>query len=92
MTIDKVGTPGFEAAQPPEDPKLREVSRQYEALFLNQLISAMRKTVVKQGIVPESHGERVYQSMLDSEYAQKMSETDQIGLSHLIYQQLLRRP
>jgi Rod binding domain-containing protein len=73
-----------------KNPAVQKVAQQYEALFVNQLVTAMRKTVSKGGFVPESNAERVYQSMLDSEYAQKMAETEQLGLSKLIYDHLLR--
>ncbi len=74
----------------PVDPAVKKVAQQYEALFVNQLISAMRKTITKGGIVPESNAERVYQSMLDSEHAQNMAKTEQLGLSKLIYDHLMR--
>ncbi len=77
-------------AEAKKDP-IKEVSEAYEAIFLNQLVSAMRKTVPKEGgLIPETHAERVFQSMLDSEYSQKMAQSEQIGLSRLIYEQLLR--
>lgn len=74
-----------------EHPEVRKVAKQFEALFVNQMISAMRKTVVKGGLVPESNAERVYQSMLDSQYSEKMSDTEQLGLSQIIYDHLLRQ-
>ena len=73
-----------------EDQKLRDVSRQFESLLINDLVSQMRKTVVKGGFVPESQAERVYQSMLDTEYAIAMAQSDQVGLSALVYEHLLR--
>lgn len=86
--------PQFQAAvetKKEEHPEIREVSKQFEAVFVNQLVDAMRRTVVKGGLVPESQAERVYQSMLDSEYSQRISESDQIGLSKMVYDHLLRR-
>jgi len=73
-----------------EKAKVSKVAKQFESLFVNQLVSEMRKTVTRGGIVPESHAERVYQAMLDHEYSQQISETEQIGLSKLIYDHLLR--
>ena len=73
-----------------EDKALRDVSKQFEALFVNQLVSAMRKTVVKDGLFKESQAEKVYQGMLDFEHSQRMAESGQIGLSKLIYEHLLR--
>lgn len=81
-----------EARSPDEERKaaMLGAARSFESLLVNQLIGAMRNTVVKQGLIPESHAERVYQSMLDQEYAQKIAETDQIGLGRMIQEQLLR--
>ena len=73
-----------------KDP-VKEVSQAYEAIFIHQLVSAMRQTVNRDGsLIPESHAEKVFQSMLDSEYSQKMAQSEQIGLSRLIYDQLTR--
>lgn len=84
-------TPGAALAEKrAEDPALRKVSQQFEALFVNHLVSAMRKTVTKGSFIPESHAERVYQGMLDSEYSQRMAESNQLGLSQLLYEHLLR--
>lgn len=70
------------------DRKLKELSKQFEGIFVNQMVSAMRKTVVHQGLVPESHAERIYQGMLDQEHAQKITETGELGLADLIYKHL----
>lgn len=69
---------------------LKEVAKNFEAVFLTQMINSMRQTVQKGGLVPESQAERVYQSMLDQQYAQQMADTEQIGFSHLIHEHLLR--
>lgn len=91
MKISATPNPMVYEKKQEEHPELKEVSRQFESVFVNQLVGAMRKTVVKGGLVPESQAERVYQSLLDSEYSQKISESDQIGLSKMVYEHLLRR-
>jgi len=70
---------------------MKKVSKQFESILVNQMVGEMRKTVSRSSLFPESHAERVYRSMLDSEYAQKISETEQIGLSKVIYDQLLQK-
>lgn len=75
---------------PEKDKALQGVARQFEAIFVNQMIGEMRKTVVKQGFVPEGPAEKLYQSMLDFEHSNQIAETEQIGLSKVIYEQLLR--
>lgn len=74
----------------PENPQLRQVAKGFEAIFVNQMVGAMRKTVTKNDFIPESHAEKVYQGMLDSEYSQRMAESGHLGLSNLIYEHLLR--
>lgn len=76
---------------PKEDEAMRKVSRQFESLLVNQMVGEMRKTVGNGGLVPQSHAEKVYQGMLDYEYSRTLSDTDQIGLSKLIYDHLLQR-
>ena len=74
-----------------ENPEIRQVARQFESIFVNQMVGAMRKTIIKDGLIPESNAEKMYQSLLDAEYAQKISETDQMGLSNMVYDHLLRK-
>lgn len=70
---------------------LMKVSQDFEALFLNQLIGAMRSTVSREdSLIPQSTGERAYQAMLDTEYSKQMAASEQIGLSKMVYEHLLR--
>ena len=78
-------------AKPEELAEVRKVAKGFESIFVNQLIGAMRKTVVKGGLVPESNAERTYQAMLDQEYAQKVSDSGQLGIAQMVYDQLLRK-
>lgn len=78
------------AAVTEQKEKLKAVSQQFEAIFVNQLVGEMRKTVNRSDLVPESQGEKVYQSMLDNEYSQKIADSDQLGLAKIVYEHLLR--
>ena len=74
-----------------ENPALKQVAKDFEAVFINQLIESMRKTEGRENsFIPESGAERTYRAMLDSQYAQQMAESEQIGLSKMIYDHLLR--
>jgi flagellar protein FlgJ len=85
-------TPGaaLEPIDPPENPELKKVAKQFEAVFINQMIGAMRKTVPQGGLIPESNAERVFKGMMDSEHAERMADAEQLGLSKIIYEHLLR--
>ncbi len=80
-SIDSMGV----VLTPQQDRQLREVADSYESIFLNQLIQSMRKTVQYDGVVPQSHAEKVYQSMLDDEYSKSMAKSGSIGISEMVY-------
>jgi flagellar protein FlgJ len=91
-------TPGFYAdfadfaslrgksAQDP-DGALREVAEQFEALFVAQMLKAMRDTIPKDGLFSSSEM-GTYQQMLDQQLALDLSKSGSIGLADLIEQQL----
>ena len=71
------------------DEELMSVSRQFESIFVHQLLKSMRSTVQKSGLF-ESHATRMYESMHDQELANLMSEKRSIGLADIIYKDLVR--
>ncbi len=74
-----------------EEESLRKVSQSFESLLVNQMVGEMRKTISRASLVPQSQSEKIFQGMLDNEYSQKISQSEQIGLSKMIYDHLLRR-
>lgn len=74
-----------------QNKQLMDVSKGFESILLNQMLSTMRSTVSKDdGIVPQSHAEKMYESMLDTEYAQNMTDTGGLGIAKMVYEHLLR--
>jgi Rod binding domain-containing protein len=55
-----------------------------EAMFLNFMMDAMRKTVPKESMDLENTGTNVYRSMLDTEVSQKAAHAGGIGLADQI--------
>ena len=71
---------------------LRDASTEFEAIFMNQLVSAMRKTVGESGLIQKSQGERMFEGMLDEEWARGLAgRHGPSGLSEMIYRQLRRQ-
>ncbi|GEM_PF-5558063 len=64
------------------------VSRQFESLFLHQLIKSMRKTVAKNELFNGGWAEEVYTDMLDMERAGSWANTRSFGLSTVLFEQL----
>ena len=71
-----------------ETKKLKAVCKDFEAVFLNMLMSQMRRTVSNDGFFKRSSQEEMMQSMLDTEMTKNMSEAGGIGLSDMLFKQL----
>lgn len=64
--------------------KIRKLAEEFESVFLETMITAMRKTVDKSGLIDGGNAEDIYRSMLDSEYAKLMSAQRSTGLANAI--------
>ena len=71
-----------------DDTKLREAANDFEAIFIQQMLKTMRKTSFESDLLPKSEGEKVFQSLLDEQYAQISAKSGSLGLGEMIYQQL----
>jgi len=76
------------AAKKPEK-ALKDAAVQFEALFLNQLMKAMRESLPKDGMM-HSAATDSYTSMLDQQLAQSMAKQG-TGLARMIERQLARQ-
>lgn len=66
--------------------QLKEVASGMEEQFANMLIQEMRKSIDK--TEDGSTAMKIYESMLDQEYARILAEQGQLGLSDVIVKQL----
>lgn len=73
------------------DEKLHEVSEMYEKHFLREMLKAMRSTVHEGGFIQSNQAEKIFREQLDDKYVDKWSERGGIGLSKLIYDQLIEK-
>lgn len=71
-----------------EKKRLREVSEDFEALMINQMLKEMRKTVNKSDLINGGMAEQIFEDMLYDEYSKEFSKTKTFGLSEIIYNQL----
>jgi flagellar protein FlgJ len=67
---------------------LKQVSRQFEALFMNMALKSMREATPSSGLL-ESRNEKVYMSMLDQQLSQNLSGRG-VGLAEAMLAQLSR--
>ncbi len=68
--------------------KLKAVCKDMETVFINYLLTQMRKTVPESSLLGQSNQQKIMESMLDSEMAKEMSTAGGIGLADMIYRQL----
>ena len=72
-------------AQERELKKLREASQDFEAIFIKQMLDAMRKTVPKGGIIDGGMAEEIFEDLLYEERAKIMAKTGSLGLADMIF-------
>jgi Rod binding domain-containing protein len=83
---------GSHVQQPVEvkDEKLWGVCCQFESMFLQQMMSAMRKTVPESDFLPRGYADSVYDGMMDQAIAESGSKQAPLGLAMNMYRQLER--
>ena len=69
--------------------RIKELSQEFESVFLEMLTSNMRKSVPKSGLTSGGNGEDIFQGLLDSEYAKSLSSQKMTGLAAAVEKQLL---
>ena len=71
------------------DPKLDKTFKDYEAVFLSQMVSHMYEGVGVDPMFGGGPGEETMRSLLINEYGKKMSDAGGIGLAAQMKKQLL---
>ena len=66
---------------------IEKVSRDFESVFLNKLLSTMRKTIPKSGLF-DSYASDMFQSMMDEEMSKEMAKNKGMGMGEMIYNDL----
>lgn len=68
--------------------KLEEVAREFEALFVEQMLSSMRETLQPENdLFYGGLGQDVFQDMLYEEYARTIAKTSSLGIAEMITKQ-----
>lgn len=68
--------------------RLEKLSREFESLFLKEVISSMRKSVPESGLLNGGNAEKIYKSMLDEQLAAHMAERGDTGIARSIYKSM----
>jgi Rod binding domain-containing protein len=73
----------------PDKEKVAEVSRQFEAVLLRQILQDIRKPVL--GSEPESTTTSIYSDMINNQLAESISASGEFGLARSLQTQLSRQ-
>jgi len=77
---------------PPKNRKaLKKSCQDFEAIFIQSMFNAMRKTVPDSGLLTKDNSTSMYQEMLDQEIATKISQKQSIGLAEQMYRQMEKK-
>ena len=71
--------------------QFREVSDMYEKHFLRELMKSMRSSVPEGGLVKVNSAEKLFKEQLDDQYVEKWGEKGGVGLSDMIYNDLVEK-
>ena len=70
------------------DKDIKKVSKDFESLLINELFKVMRKTIHKTKLTQGGFGEKIFESMLDSEISKKLAQRDMLNISQIIMNEL----
>jgi len=88
-TLQSLQKGGKQCAADARKAEIRKVAVEFQSLFVEMMLKSMRETVNKDSLTGGGHGEEVYGSMLDREYATAISRRGNMGLAEMIEQQML---
>lgn len=80
---------GMQAGGEAKKAAIRKAAVEVQSIFVEMMLKSMRDTVGKDTLTGGGHGEEVYSSLLDREYASAVSRRGGFGLAEMIEQQLL---
>lgn len=76
------------AAQNQDVAQLKRVATQFEELFMNMMLKAMRATVGDGGLVEKSNQFEIFQGMLDENFAESFAKAGGIGIADMMVEQM----
>jgi flagellar protein FlgJ len=70
---------------------VKKVAQEFEAIFIGMMMKSMRETVGKNEMMSGGHGEDMFRSLLDQEYANAAAASGGTGLASMVEKELMRR-
>jgi peptidoglycan hydrolase FlgJ len=71
--------------------KLRKASRDFEAIFVRELLKSMRSTLQDGGMFGSGAQGEIFSGMMDDAVASKIAERGDLGLGNILYQRMVQK-
>ena len=71
--------------------ELTKASEGFEELFVHKMLTVMRDSTEKSGLIDGGRGEEIFQDMLDEQYSKLITKSKALGLSQMIIEQTLKQ-
>lgn len=68
--------------------RLYNASVEFESIFVKMMLSQMKKSVQKSGMIDGGYAEEIFEDMLYDEYARMISSNEALGLAEQVYTSL----
>ncbi len=77
-------------APPPENRAARKAAQEFEAVFINELLSHMDQGLSTEGPFTGGQSESIYRSLFDDAVAKELAQRGGIGLADNIYREIIK--
>lgn len=77
-----------EISRDPYKKKLYNSTVEFESIFVKMMLSQMKKSISKSGLIDGGRAEEIFDDMLYDEYAKIMSNNEKFGLAEQVYEKL----
>lgn len=67
---------------------LRESTREFEALYVNEMFKAMRKTIPENDFFKKDMSTKMFEEMMDMDLARKTAKNEGMGIGLAMYNQM----
>jgi Rod binding domain-containing protein len=69
--------------------KFEKACQQFEAIFLYYMLKTMRSATTKSSLLDDGLGSEIFMQIFDEGLAEKMAESNQLGISDILYKQYI---
>ncbi len=76
--------------EPLSSAKAREVAEEFEAFFISTMLETMSSGIEVDPAFGGGHGEQVFRSMLNDEYARTFARAGGIGVADAVHREMMR--